>query len=78
MLHRYFAVRVSSDRGPNVYRLIGLAKDADKTHKPIRAGFPDFLILATENESEWLPTVTLSVSPLTHRYLVDCAMTVEQ
>ena len=78
MLHRYFAVRVSSDRGTNVYRLIGLAQDTDKTHKPLGAGFPDFLVLTTENESDWLPTVTLSVSPLTHRYFVDCAMAVEQ
>ena len=78
MVHRYFAVRVSSDRGSNIYRLIGLANETDKLHTPSSGDWPDYLILTTQNESDWVPIVELSVSPMSGRYLVNCSLTVEQ
>ena len=77
MLHRYFAVRVHSDRGSNIYRIIGLADETDKTHIPRAGAWPDHLILTTENESDWVPTVELTLSPITARYSVNCALAVE-
>lgn len=78
MVHRYFAVRVSSDRGSNIYRLIGRAKETDKPHAHRSVDWPDYLILTTENESDWLPVVELTLSPMTARYSVNCALAVEQ
>lgn len=77
MLHRFFAVRVSSERGSNIYRLIGLAKDTDKTHIPRTGGFPDCLVLTTEDATDWISVVELSVSPF-GRLTVNARLTVEQ
>lgn len=78
MLHRYFAVRVSSERGANIYRLIGLAKDTDKTHIPRAGKLPDYLVLTTENSANWVSVVVLSASPIFGRFTVDARLTVEQ
>ena len=77
MVYRFFAVRVTSERGSNIYRLVGLAKPEDKTHSPKVGHWPDYLIL-TGNETNWNPIVTLSISPLSGKMFVDTNLSVEQ
>lgn len=78
MLHRYFAVNVTSLRGPNIYRLVGLAKDTDRTARAATGKWPAYLVLTTENASNWVPVVELRISPISGRLLVDYGLTVEQ
>lgn len=78
MLHRYFAVNVASLRGPNIYRLVGLAKDSDRTARAAPGKWPEYLVITTDNASNWVPVVELRVSAISGRLLVDYGLTVEQ
>jgi hypothetical protein len=64
-MHRYFAVKVVSDYGCNRYRLIGLAKEEDKTPKFQTGKLPDYVIIYTDDEYLWTSIVEITVSPLT-------------
>lgn len=77
MLHRYFAVNVDSERGSNIYRLIGPAKETDRTASAAPGRWPAHLVLTTEKESNWVPVVELKVSPISGRLSVDYGLTVE-
>lgn len=78
MRHRYLAVNVASVRGPNIYRLVGLAKYSDRTASAAPGRWPAHLVLTTENETNWAPVVSLGVSPTSGRFEVDYWLTVEQ
>ena len=78
MQHRYLAVNVASVRGSNIYRLVGLAKHSDRTAGSAPGKWPAHLVLTTENETDWVPVVSLGVSPISGRFGVDCWLNVER
>lgn len=68
---RYVAVKVSSDRGPNVYRLVGPASADDAEIKHSRYGWPEQVIVLFE-EKDYVPVFQLSISTLApNRYLTN-------
>ena len=77
MRHRYLAVNVDSVRGPNIYRLVGLAKYSDRTASAAPGRWPAHLVLTTENETDWVPVVSLWVSPISGRLEVDYGLPVD-
>ena len=78
MQHRYLAVNVASVRGSNIYRLVGLAEYSDRTASAAPGRWPAHLVLTTENETDWVPVVSLGVSPISGRFEVGYGFTVEQ
>ena len=77
MTHRYFAVNVDSDLGGNIYRLIGLAAETDRTAAAARGKWPAYIIVTMEDEIEWVPVVELSVSPISGRLYASHGLAVE-
>lgn len=64
MTYRYTAVRVASDRGPNVYRLVGPATDTDKGVPHPRYGWPEQVVVVLRSEDHYRPTIELTASSL--------------
>lgn len=64
MSQRYVAVRVTSEIGPNVYRLIGPAKEDDKAIPHPRYGWPEQVIALLKDERNYRPTVRIIASTM--------------
>lgn len=67
---RMIAVQVSSDRGPNRYRIIGLAKEFDKTVRLNPRGYPAQIIIHIEEE-DYTSVFSIVISPLTGAFVAD-------
>lgn len=72
MSQRYIAVRVVSEIGQNVYRLIGPAGDGDKAIPHQRYGWPEQIIVILKEERYYRPTVQITTSAMVPgRFLTD-------
>ncbi len=64
MTHRYIANKVASDRGPNIYRLVGPAADTEKGVPHPRFGWPDQVVVLLLSDHHYRPVIELTASSL--------------